>query len=165
MSKPVISQASTQWQGDLLSGSGQTHLDTSGVATFEMAWGARSEGNEGTNPEELIAAAHATCFSMAFAHGLAQHGTTAQQINTRADVTFDAGIPAITGIRLTVEAQVPGISEADFHRIAEETKLGCPVSKALASVPITLTAHLIEGDSDDLRRRENRMIWEGGPVE
>lgn len=142
MPKPVISKASTVWTGDLLTGSGQTTLDTSGAATFEMAWGARSEGSAGTNPEELLAAAHATCYSMAFAHGLAENGTPPTQLETTAEVTFDAGIPAITGIHLFVNAQVPGITQEAFDEIAEATKTGCPVSKALEAVPIELTATL-----------------------
>lgn len=142
MPKPVVSKASTVWTGDLLTGSGKTSLDTSGVATFDMAWGARSEGTQGTNPEELIAAAHATCFSMAFAHGLAEHGTPPTRLDTTAEVTFDAGIPEITGIKLIVNAEIPGISEEDFQRLAEATKVGCPVSKALQAVPLEMTATL-----------------------
>ena len=142
MPKPVINKASTTWDGDLFTGSGKTTLDTSGAASFDMAWKARAEGASGTNPEELIAAAHATCFSMAFAAGLAENGTPPQQINTSAEVTFDASGPEITGIKLVVNAQVPGISAEDFQRIAEETKVGCPVSKALESVPIEMTATL-----------------------
>ncbi len=142
MPKPVVNKASTVWNGDLTSGSGKTSLDSSGAASFDMGWSARSEGVKGTNPEELIAAAHATCYSMAFAHGLKENGTPPEQINTNAEVTFDASIPAITGIKLTVNAQVPDISEDDFQRIAEETKTGCPVSKALEAVPIELSATL-----------------------
>jgi osmotically inducible protein OsmC len=134
--------AHTVWNGDLMSGSGQTTLDSSGLGTFDVTWKARTEAAEGkTSPEELIAAAHASCFSMAFSHALAQAGHAPEEVNTKADVTFVPGT-GITGSHLTMSARIPGISEEEFQRIAGEAKTGCPVSGALASIEITLDASL-----------------------
>lgn len=134
--------AHTVWNGDLMSGSGQTTLDSSGLGTFDVTWKARTEAAEGkTSPEELIAAAHASCFSMAFSNMLAQAGHSPEEVNTKADVTFVPGT-GITGSHLTVSAKIPGISEEEFQKIAGEAKTGCPVSGALASIAITLDASL-----------------------
>ncbi|MEW9870577.1 OsmC family protein [Arthrobacter sp. HS15c] len=134
--------AHTVWNGDLISGSGQTTLDSSGLGTFDVTWKARTEAAEGkTSPEELIAAAHASCFSMAFSHALAGAGHAPEEINTKAAVTFVPGT-GITGSHLTMSAKVPGISEEEFQKIAAEAKVGCPVSGALASIDITLDATL-----------------------
>jgi osmotically inducible protein OsmC len=134
--------AHTVWNGDLIDGSGKTTLDSSGLGTFDVTWKARTEAAEGkTSPEELIAAAHASCFSMAFSNMLAQAGHTPDEVNTRADVTFVPGT-GITGSHLTVSARVPDISEEAFQKIAAEAKIGCPVSGALASIDITLDATL-----------------------
>ncbi|HAP88672.1 MAG TPA: peroxiredoxin, partial [Arthrobacter bacterium] len=134
--------AHTVWNGDLITGAGQTTLDSSGLGTFDVTWKARTEAAEGkTSPEELIAAAHASCFSMAFSLALTQAGHVPDQVRTKADVTFVPGT-GITGSHLTVSATVPGISEEEFQRIAGEAKTGCPVSGALASIEITLDATL-----------------------
>ena len=134
--------AHTVWNGDMMTGSGQTTLDSSGLGTFEVTWKARTEAAEGkTSPEELIAAAHASCFSMAFSNMLAQAGHAPDEVNTKADVTFVPGT-GITGSHLTMSAKIPGISEEEFQRIAGEAKTGCPVSGALASIQITLDASL-----------------------
>ncbi|QHK18833.1 OsmC family peroxiredoxin [Pseudarthrobacter psychrotolerans] len=134
--------AHTVWNGDLITGSGQTTLDSSGLGTFDVTWKARTEAAEGkTSPEELIAAAHASCFSMAFSNMLAQAGHAPEEVNTKADVTFVPGT-GITGSHLTVSAKIPGISEEEFQRIAGEAKTGCPVSGALASIEITMDASL-----------------------
>jgi lipoyl-dependent peroxiredoxin len=134
--------AHTVWNGDLMTGAGNTSLDTSGVGTFDVTWKARAEAAEGkTSPEELIAAAHSACFSMAFSHALAQAGHAPEEVNTKADVTFEPGT-GITGSHLTLNARVPGISEEDFQRIAGEAKTGCPVSAALTGIKITLDATL-----------------------
>ncbi|WP_248761590.1 OsmC family protein [Pseudarthrobacter sp. SSS035] len=134
--------AHTVWNGDLMTGSGQTTLDSSGLGTFEVTWKARTEAAEGkTSPEELIAAAHASCFSMAFSNMLAQAGHAPDEVNTKADVTFVPGT-GITGSHLTMSAKIPGVSEEEFQRIAGEAKTGCPVSGALASIAITLDASL-----------------------
>lgn len=142
MPTPITNKASTQWNGDLVSGSGTTTFNTSGIGTFDVNWKARSEQSGAvTTPEEFIAAAHATCYSMAFSHELADNKTPPTQVNTSAEVTFVAGT-GITGIHLTVEASVPGLNEDDFQRIAEAAKVGCPVSQALKAVDITLSATL-----------------------
>ena len=134
--------AHTVWNGDLMTGAGNTTLDSSGLGNFDVTWKARAEAAEGkTSPEELIAAAHSACFSMAFSNGLAQAGFTAEEINTKADVTFQPGT-GITGSHLTLAARVPGISADDFQRLAEEAKTGCPVSAALTGIDITLDATL-----------------------
>ncbi|QOR72680.1 OsmC family peroxiredoxin [Ruania alkalisoli] len=138
----VVSNASTAWTGDLFNGSGRTTFDTSGLGTFDVSWKARTEPGAGTTtPEELIAAAHASCFSMAFSNELASNGTPPESVNTAAEVTFEPGT-GITGIALTVSAVVAGISEEDFQRIAAAAKDGCPVSGALRATPITLSATL-----------------------
>jgi lipoyl-dependent peroxiredoxin len=134
--------AHTVWQGDLPKGSGQVTLDSSGLGTYDVTWKARAEQSEGkTSPEELIAAAHSACFSMAFSNGLGQEGKTPDEVHTTADVTFQPG-EGITGIHLTLSAKVPGLDEADFQRIAQDAKTGCPVSQALTGTTITLEATL-----------------------
>ena len=134
--------AHTVWNGDLMSGAGNTSLDSSGLGNFDVTWKARAEAAEGkTSPEELIAAAHSACFSMAFSHALAQAGHAPEEVNTKADVTFEPGT-GITGSHLTLNARVPGISEEDFQRIAGEAMTGCPVSAALTGIEITLDATL-----------------------
>ena len=134
--------AHTVWNGDLMTGAGNTTLDSSGLGNFDVTWKARAEAAEGkTSPEELIAAAHSACFSMAFSNALAQAGHTAEEINTKADVTFQPGT-GITGSHLTLAARVPGISADDFQRLAEEAKTGCPVSAALTGIEITRDATL-----------------------
>ncbi|GAA0431442.1 peroxiredoxin [Acrocarpospora corrugata] len=135
--------ATTQWKGALLDGSGTVSLDTSGVGTFDVTWASRSqEANGKTSPEELIAAAHSSCFSMALSHGLAQAGTPPQSVETKADVTFQPG-EGITGIVLSVRAHVPGITAEEFQAAAETAKANCPVSKALTGTDISLNAELL----------------------
>jgi len=138
----VTSEATTLWFGDLMSGSGTTSLDSSDAAEFPVTWAARSEGVSGkTNPEELLGAAHSACFSMAFSSALAKNGTPPESLQVTAAVTFEPGT-GITGSHLLVSAKVAGIADADFQRIAEEAKTGCPVSSALAGISITLEASL-----------------------
>ncbi|GAA0237625.1 OsmC family peroxiredoxin [Cryptosporangium japonicum] len=138
----LTSTATAHWEGSLFEGKGSVNLDSSGLGSFDVNWKARSEGAASTTtPEELLGAAHAACFSMAFSNGLAQKGTPATALNTTADVTFQPGT-GITGIKLTVRGEVPGISAEDFAAAAAEAKAGCPVSKALAGVEITLDAAL-----------------------
>ena len=132
------------WHGDLMSGSGRIDSATSGaVGDLDVSWAARAEESAGkTSPEELIAAAHATCFSMALSHGLAQDGHAPEELKTSATVSFQPG-EGITKIAIDVEGRVPGLNDDDFQRAAEQAKENCPVSKALASVPeITLRARL-----------------------
>lgn len=136
------STAQAHWEGSLMEGAGQVELATSGVGTFELKWAKRAEASAGaTNPEELIAAAHASCYSMALSNGLAQHGTPPDELTTSAAVAFEPGV-GITGSHLSVTAVVPGLSAEDFQRLAEDAKANCPVSKALAGVDITLDAAL-----------------------
>ncbi|MFI8995140.1 OsmC family protein [Streptomyces sp. NPDC053542] len=136
--------AKTHWEGNLLEGKGQVALDSSKIGSYDVSWPARAEEPGGkTSPEELIAAAHSSCYSMAFSHGLAGKGYTVETVDTQADVTFQPG-EGITAIKLTVQAKVPGLSEDDFQAAAEDAKKNCPVSQALAGVKnITLDARLI----------------------
>ena len=128
-----------EWHGSLIEGSGRVTLESSGLGTFDVTWASRAEQPEGrTSPEELIAAAHAACFSMALSSGLAKAGHPPTTLNTRAEVDFQPG-EGITGIRLSVSGDVPGMDDAAFREAAEAAKAGCPVSKALAAVPISLT--------------------------
>ncbi|HUQ38987.1 MAG TPA: OsmC family peroxiredoxin [Acidimicrobiales bacterium] len=134
--------ATTTWHGTLLEGSGRVELDSSGLGGFDVTWASRANEPEGrTSPEELIGAAHSSCFSMAFSSALAKAGTPAETLETRADVTFQPG-EGITGIHITVRGTVPGMSAEDFATAAEGAKVNCPVSKALGATPITLTATL-----------------------
>jgi lipoyl-dependent peroxiredoxin len=134
--------ATTQWQGSLLEGSGQVTFESSKLGTYDVSWAARTEEPGGlTSPEELIAAAHSSCFSMDFSSRLAKAGTPPASLQTTAEVTFQPG-EGITGSHLTVRGEVPGISAADFQRLAEEAKQNCPVSKALSGTTITLDASL-----------------------
>ena len=138
----VTSEATTVWKGSLADGSGTVTFDSSHLGTFDINWKARSEGSASvTTPEELIAAAHASCFSMAFSHALTENGTPPESIDTTASVTFKPGT-GITGSHLNVNASVPGLSSEDFERIAADAKANCPVSQALAGIEITLEATL-----------------------
>jgi osmotically inducible protein OsmC len=135
--------ATTHWEGPLLEGgSGQVTLESSGLGTYDVSWPARAEEPNGkTSPEELIAAAHSACFSMALSNMLAKAGTPPQALDTKADVTFQPG-EGITGIHLTVVGSVEGVDEAGFKEHAENAKTGCPVSQALTGTTITLEASL-----------------------
>jgi osmotically inducible protein OsmC len=138
-------RADVRWEGSLLEGSGTIVTTTSGaIGDLGVTWKARSEDEHGglTSPEELIAAAHAACFSMALSSGLAKADTPADELRTSATVTFQPG-EGITRVALTVEGSVPGLDEDGFRAAAQTAKENCPVSKALAGVPeITLEARL-----------------------
>ncbi len=137
-------KAEVTWKGDLMSGSGRIDSVTSGaIGELDVSWRARSEEPGGmTSPEELIAAAHASCFSMALSHGLAQDGHAPEELKTSAAVTFQPG-EGITKIALEVSGRVPGLDADAFEQAAEQAKENCPVSKALAAVPeISLQARL-----------------------
>ena len=138
-------RADVTWQGSLREGSGTITKTTSGaLGELNVTWASRSEDDTGgkTSPEELIAAAHAACFSMALSAELARAGSPPEELHTSATVTFQPG-EGITKSALTVEGRVPSLDEAAFLEAAETAKANCPVSKALASVPsITLDAHL-----------------------
>ena len=131
------------WEGDLTSGSGTATLDTGAVGPMQVTWKARSEEHAGvTSPEELIAAAHAACFSMAFSARLGKAGGTSIVLDTEATATFVPG-EGITGIVLSVKGSADGVSEEDFVTMAEDAKENCPVSQALTGgVPISLEASM-----------------------
>jgi osmotically inducible protein OsmC len=135
--------ADAEWKGDLKSGGGRVRLP-SGAYEGPYSFKSRFESGAGTNPEELIAAAHAGCFSMALSAQLSNAGSPPASIRTTARVTLEKleGGFAITAIALDTEGDVPGIDDATFQQLAENAKKGCPVSKALAATPITLTARL-----------------------
>jgi lipoyl-dependent peroxiredoxin len=138
----VTRNARTRWTGDLQSGAGVTSFISSGLPDTPVTWAARSNEPDGkTSPEELIAAAHASCFSMALSAGLGKAGYTPEEIVTEAAVDFKPGT-GITGIALKVRAVVPNLSADEFAQFAEDTKTGCPVSQALQTVPMTLEATL-----------------------
>jgi lipoyl-dependent peroxiredoxin len=136
-------KGNAEWKGDLRSGSGTfTAGDT---IQGDFSFKSRFEDGPGANPEQLIAAAHASCFSMALSNGLAEAGTPVDSVKTDATVTLRMvdGAPTITSIALTTVGQVPGLDEDGFKAAAEDAKKNCPVSKALAGVPeITLEASL-----------------------
>ena len=135
--------ASAVWQGDLKSGKGTISTESGALKDNPYGFNTRFEDAPGTNPEELIGAAHAGCFSMALSLMLGQAGYTPERIATRAEVTLDKDGEgfSITAIALTLEAQIPGIDEAQFQQIANQAKEGCPVSKVL-NAQISLTASL-----------------------
>jgi osmotically inducible protein OsmC len=136
--------ANAHWEGSLIEGAGNVSLDSSGLGTFDVTWASRAERANGrTSPEELIAAAHSTCFSMSLSHGLAGGGHAPQSIDTRADVDFTPGT-GITGILLTVRGRVEGLTNEQFIDAAETAKKNCPVSQALTGVTINLDAALAD---------------------
>jgi osmotically inducible protein OsmC len=138
----TVRTAQAHWEGSLMEGQGEVELVSSEAGSFEVNWPSRAEQANGkTSPEELIAAAHSSCFSMALSHGLTGAGTPPTRLETKADVTFQPG-EGITGIHLTVEGTVPGIDEEAFVAAAENAKENCPVSKALTGTTITLSAKL-----------------------
>ena len=138
----VTSEATTVWNGTLFEGSGTVTLDSSKAASLPVDWKARSEGSESvTTPEELLGAAHAACYSMAFSNALTENGTPPERVQTTAAVTFQPGTGIISS-HLLVSAVVPGLDEETFERIAEDAKVNCPVSQALTGITITLEASL-----------------------
>lgn len=140
----LVRRSTAAWQGSLVEGKGRMSLG-SGAFTGAYSFGSRFESGTGTNPEELIGAAHAGCFSMAFAHALAQAGFPPREVATEASVSLDKGPAGFSIVRsdLVTEADVPGIDEALFARLAEDAKKGCPVSQALTGVQISLRAKLV----------------------
>jgi lipoyl-dependent peroxiredoxin len=138
--------AEAVWNGSLLEGKGQLSVGSKAFSG-SYDWKARSGEGAGTNPEELLGAAHAGCFSMALSHQLAQGGHPPQRVKTTAKVQFEKQTEgfAITRIDLVCEAQVPGIDDAAFQKAAQGAKEGCPVSKALKATPIHLQAKLLPG--------------------
>jgi lipoyl-dependent peroxiredoxin len=141
--------ARTGWTGTLEQGSGQVELTSSKLATFEVSFPRRAADNADgyTSPEELIAAAHSSCYAMALSGAIAAAGGTPQALDIQADVSLGpdpAGGFHLTGIKLTVRGEVDGLSAEQFAEAAQTAKVGCPVSKALTGVEITLDAALEE---------------------
>ncbi|MEI4261642.1 OsmC family protein [Roseovarius sp. D0-M9] len=136
-------KGSAVWSGDLKSGQGQVSTESAAIKNVPYGFNTRFEDEPGTNPEELVGAAHASCYAMAMSLGLGEKGLKAEEINASAIVTLsevDGGF-AVTKVHLDVSAKIPGISEEDFQKIAEATKKNCPISKLLTA-EITLDAKL-----------------------
>src|SRR5205823_1063788 len=139
-------KASAVWKGGLKDGKGTVSASSGVLSNTPYSFGTRFENAPGTNPEELIAAAHAACYSMALAAGLGKAGFNPTRVHTTANVSIDKvgeGFK-ITKIQLNSEAQVPNIDDNTFQDLANKTKTGCPVSQALSATPIELTARLIK---------------------
>ncbi len=139
--------ATTTWNGDLQSGSGTVEMTSSKVGTYDVSFPKRAADEAGgtTSPEELIAAAHSSCFAMAFSNELAQAGGSNAQVTVRSDVTLSpdpAGGFRIRSSKITVRGSVDGLDDGAFVKAAEAAKAGCPVSKALTGTEITLDAAL-----------------------
>jgi osmotically inducible protein OsmC len=141
----ISRKATAHWEGDLKSGRGTISTPASGLMQdTRYGFNSRFGDEKGTNPEELIAAAHAGCFTMALANALAEAGHPAEALDSRAEVDLSMeGGPTMSAIQLYTRARVPGIDGAKFRAIADDAKTNCPVSKALSAVPITLEAELL----------------------
>ncbi len=138
----AVSRADAIWEGDLTSGKGRVKVASGTFPEFPVTWADRAERTHGTSPEELIAAAHSACYSMAFSNGLAKAGHHPERLNTTAEVEFVPGT-GITTITLTVRGHIHGLEAGEFQKLANEAKEGCPVSKALhGNVDIKLKAEL-----------------------
>jgi osmotically inducible protein OsmC len=145
--QPTDRQAHALWEGDLLAGKGDVELVSSGTGKFPVTWASRVEQPEGrTSPEELVAAAHAACYAMAFSNVLAKAGNTAERLHVSATVTVgpkQGGGIEVTSSRLEVTGRVPGLDQARFQELAEEGERGCPISNVLrGNLQITVTARL-----------------------
>jgi lipoyl-dependent peroxiredoxin len=140
----ISRHALAHWEGDLKNGSGTLSTPQSGLMDgVRYGFNSRFGDQKGTNPEELIAAAHAGCFTMALANKLAEAGHPARALDTRAEVDLSMeGGPSLSAIRLKLKAKVPGIDPAKFRAVAQDAKDNCPVSRALSAVPIELDADL-----------------------
>jgi lipoyl-dependent peroxiredoxin len=142
----TISKATATWTGDLAKGSGAVSTESGVVKDAPISWARRAEDRSaGTSPEELIAAAHASCFNMAFSARLGKNGTPPAKLSTTASITFEKGEAGfrIVSSALAVTGDVPGLDAAAFQRIAEDAKEGCPVSGALkGNVALSVTATL-----------------------
>ena len=141
-------RANALWKGSLTEGQGQLSTQSGAFENVPYSFKGRFQdesGQSGTNPEELIAAAHAGCFAMQLSHFLAENGTTADTLEVHSEITYGpaaGGGFEITESALTLTAKVPGIDEAKFKELAEKAKAGCPVSKALGAIKVTLEARL-----------------------
>jgi lipoyl-dependent peroxiredoxin len=140
----VKRHGSASWQGGLKDGKGSISTESGALKAYPYAFASRVEGTPGTNPEELIAAAHAGCFTMALALILGEANLTAEVMETSAEVTLGQveGEYTITAVHLTLKAKIPGADQATFEKLANKAKVGCPVSKLL-KVGITLNASLV----------------------
>ena len=140
----VKNSASAHWSGDLKTGKGQISTASGGLSGLPYDFRKRFEGEKGTNPEELIGAAHSACFSMALSAELGKAGMTAEAIDTTATVTLDFidGSATVTKIHLDLTAKIPGASDAAFQKAAADAKAGCPISRLLKAAEITLDAKL-----------------------
>jgi peroxiredoxin, OsmC subfamily len=139
----IVKHGSAQWSGGLKDGRGKISTESGALKEHPYGFKTRFEGVPGSNPEELIGAAHAACFTMALSKVLGDAGLTADSLETTAKVTLDQvgdGF-AITGIELSLRGRVPGTDAATFTKLADQAKIGCPVSKALKAVPISLNVH------------------------
>jgi osmotically inducible protein OsmC len=139
----ITRKASAEWSGGLKDGKGAISTESGALASYPYGFASRFEGTRGTNPEELLGAAHAGCFTMALSLILGEAGLTATKMDTSAKVTIEQveGGFAITAIHLTLQGQVPGTDEATFKQLAEKAKANCPVSKVL-NAEITLDVSL-----------------------
>jgi len=142
--------AEVTWNGSLLEGSGTINYVSSGaISRLPVTWASRTEDHNGrTSPEELLAAAHASCFSMAFSARLAKNGTPADQLDVKVEVTFDQGEGGwkVASSNITVKGTVPGIDKATFERLADDAKDNCPISAAIrGNVEVSVQAELLEG--------------------
>jgi lipoyl-dependent peroxiredoxin len=137
--------AVTGWDGDLAHGNGTVTGASGGLGDLPVTWASRTERSDGkTSPEELIAAAHSSCFSMALSHGLTEAGNPPEHLDVSAKVTLDLvdGAPTVTTSEITVSGRVPGIDQAAFEQAASEAGKGCPISRALGGVNISVSATL-----------------------
>ncbi len=139
----ATSRAETTWEGDLAHGRGTVTPASGAFPTQEVTWASRTTRAQGkTSPEELIAAAQASCYAMAFSHTLAGRGTPPTRLDVSAEATFEPG-KGITGMNITVRGRVPGMDQATFQQVAQDAEKGCPVSSAIRNnVPISLKATL-----------------------
>ena len=139
----ALSRADAVWEGDLPTGKGRVKVASGAFNEFPVTWASRAECSQGTtSPEELLAAAHAACYSMAFSNGLSKAGHKPERLNTTAEVEFVPGT-GITTVTLTTVGHIHGINEAEFKELAEAAKEGCPISKALhGNVALKLDARL-----------------------
>ena len=137
--------ATTGWDGDLAHGNGVVNGASGALKDLSVTWASRTERSDGkTSPEELIAAAHSSCFSMALSHGLTEAGNAPEHLDVTSKVTLDLidGAPSVTTSELTVSGRVPGIDQAAFDAAAADAGKNCPISRALAGVQITVNATL-----------------------
>jgi lipoyl-dependent peroxiredoxin len=137
--------ATSSWDGDLAHGNGVVTGASGGLGDLPVTWASRTERSDGkTSPEELVAAAHASCFSMALAHGLTEAGNPPEHLDVSAKVTLDLvdGAPTVTTSEITVSGRVPGIDQQAFEQAASGAGQNCPISRALGAVQITVAATL-----------------------